>query len=109
MQAADDVEFGDAEFKGVAGFFDDFFDGKLEAVGIALFAGESAELATENAVVGVVDVAIDDVAGAITVFAAALDIRDCAEGVEIGGLEELLGVSVGDSLAGVDFGINVPQ
>ena len=81
MQAADDVQFRDADFQGFARFFDDFFDGKLETIGVAFFTGKGAELAGENAVIGIIDVAVDDVAGAIADFALAHEIRDGADGI----------------------------
>ena len=65
MQPADDVQFRDAERQRLARLLDNFLDGMLEAVGVALFAGEGAELAAQDAVIGVIDVAVDDVAGAI--------------------------------------------
>ena len=51
MQAADNVQLGDAQAQRLAGLGDDFFDGELEAVGVALFAGEGAELAAQDAVI----------------------------------------------------------
>jgi hypothetical protein len=61
----------------------DFLDGELHAVSIALLAGEGAELATEDAVIRVIDVAVDNVAGAVAVFPAADQAGQRAEGVEV--------------------------
>jgi hypothetical protein len=74
----------------LASFLHDFFDGKLEAIGIPLFAGERAELAAQDAVIGVIDVPIDDVAGAIGRRAQAHlpgKISDGANGLQILALE----------------------
>ena len=99
MQAADDVQFGHAHGQGLARFLRDFLDGELHAVGVALFAGEGAELAAQDAVVGVVDVAVDDVAGAGAVFAPANQIGERAEGVEVLAFKKTQGLLVGESLA----------
>lgn len=100
VETADDMEFGDAEFEGLSGLFDHGFGGELEAVGVAFFAGEGAELAGEDAVVGVVEVAIDEVGGEVTDLALAGEVGEGAEGVEVGMGEELEGVGVGETLAG---------
>jgi hypothetical protein len=68
MQSADDVQFRDAELQGFPRLFNDLLDGQLEAVGVAFLARERAELARQDAVVRVVDVAVDDVAGAVANF-----------------------------------------
>ena len=65
MQSADDVQFGDAQLQRLARLVDNFLNGELEAVGVAFLLREGAELAGENAVIGIVDVAVDDVAGAV--------------------------------------------
>ena len=76
MQSADDVQFRDAELQRLARLLDNFLDGKLEAVGVAFLARERAELAGQDAVIRVVDVAVDDVAGAVAdLFSAARNPR----------------------------------
>src|SRR5581483_4568284 len=57
MQSADDVQLRDAELQRLARLLHDLLRGELEAVGVALLPRERAELAGENAVVRVVDVA----------------------------------------------------
>ena len=55
----------------------------LESVRVALFRRKSAELAGENADVGIVDVTIVNVSGEVAVFALAHCARHDAESVEI--------------------------
>lgn len=83
MQSADDVQFRDAEFQRLARLLDHLRDGQLEAVRVAFLAREGAELAGEDAVVRVVDVAVDDVAGMVTHLLLPREIGDGAEGVEV--------------------------
>ena len=47
---------------------DDFVDRLFESVRVAFLGGEGAKLAGEDADVGVVDVAIEDVGGDVAVF-----------------------------------------
>jgi len=58
----------DAEGECFTRLVHNLFRGQLEAVGIAFLAGKRAELARQDAVIRIVDVAIDDVAGALPVF-----------------------------------------
>lgn len=109
MKPADDVEFGNADGEGFAGFLDDFFDRELEAVGIALFPGEGAELAAQDAVVGVIDIAVEDVAGAVAAFAFANEIGNGADGVDVFALEEAESVGFVDALVGGDFFVDVAE
>ena len=90
-------------------FCDDFLDGELEAVGVALLAGEGAELAAQDAVVRVVDVAVDDVAGAVAHLALAGEVGDGADGVQVLALEKAERVGLGDPFAGGDLVIEVAE
>ena len=109
VQAADDVQFGDANIQGFAGLLDDLVHGELEAVGVALFAGEGAELAGEDAVVRVVDVTVDDVVEAIARLFLAGEVGDGADGIDILALEQAEGVGLGDASTGGDLVIEVAQ
>src|SRR5208282_6341812 len=91
------------------GLGDDFLDGELEAVGVALLAGKGTELAAQDAIIRVVDVAVDDVAGATAGFALASEVGDGANGVEVLALEEAERVGLGNSLAGGDLVIEVTE
>src|SRR5581483_141871 len=83
--------------------------GELEAVRVALLSGEGAELAAQDAGVGVIDVAIDDVAGAVAGLALAREVGDGADGIEVPALEEAQGVGFGDAFAGGDLFMEVPE
>ena len=109
MQPAHNVQFGDAQAQRLAGLLDDLLDGELEAVGVALLAGEGAELAAQDAVVRVVDVAVDDVAGAAAHFALPGEVGDGADGVQVFALEKAKRVGFGDPLAGGDLVIEVAE
>src|SRR4026209_2391786 len=109
VQPADDMHLGDADGQRLAGLLHNLLDGMLEAVGVTFLAGEGAELAGEDAVVRVVDVAVDDVAGAIAGLSPANEVRDSAGGVEILALEQPQGVFVGNALASDFLFINVTQ
>lgn len=98
MKSADDVEFGDAFGQAGTGRVDHFGDGIFESVGVAFASGEGAELAGEDADVGVVEVAVEDEGGAVAVFAFADEVGEAAEVVEVGVVEEGEGVIGGDAL-----------
>src|ERR1039458_4978491 len=109
MQPAHDVQFGDAQAERLTGFLDDLLDRELEAVGVTLLAGEGAELAAQDPGVRVVDVAVDDVAGAIAHLALPGEVGDRAEGVQVFALEKAECVGLGNPLAGGDPVIKLPQ
>jgi len=109
VQPADDVQLGDAQVQRLARFLNDFLDAELEAVGVALFAREGAELAAQDAVVRVVDVAVDDVAGAVADAALPRDVRDRADGVQVFALEQAQRVGLGDPFTRGDFVVEVSQ
>ena len=109
MQSADDVQFGDAELQRFPRLFNDLLDGQLEAVGVAFLARERAELAREDAIVRVVDVAVDDVAGAVAGFFLARQIGDGADGVQILRFKQPQRISLGNAFAGGDLVVQVAQ
>ena len=109
MQPADDVQFRDAEFQRLARLLDHLRDAQLEAVGVAFLARERAELAAQDAVVGVVEVAIDDEAGAIAHLLLSRKIGDGAEGVEVLGFKQPQRVGLGNTFARGDLVVEVAQ
>ena len=96
-------------FSASRAFRDDFLDGELEAVGVAFLAGERAELAAQDAVIGVIDVAVDDVAGAVAGFLLPREIRDGADGVQVLGFKQPQRVRLGNAFARGDLVVNVAQ
>ena len=109
MQPADDVQLRDPELQGFARLLDNLLDAELKTVGVALLPRERAELTLESAVVRVVDVAIDDVTGAVAHAPGASQIRHRRDGIQVGALEETQRVGVGNPLAGRDFVVQVAQ
>src|SRR5438445_5245605 len=109
MQPADDVQFGDAQRGRLPRFLHDFIHGQLEAVLVAFLARERAKLAAQDAVVRVIDIAVDDVAGAAAVPAPVDEVRNGADRVEVFALEEPQGVGVGNPLTRNDFVVEVAQ
>jgi hypothetical protein len=103
------MQFGDAELESLTSLLNDLLNSVLEPVGIALFTRESAELAAENAIIGVVDVTIQDVTGPVTIFPLAHQVGDCAEGVQVFALEQFNGFPLGNAFPGSDLIVKVPQ
>jgi len=109
MQSADDVQFRDANFQRLARFLNNFLDGKLKAVRVAFLARERAKLAGQNAIIGIIDVAIDDVARTIADFELPRKIRNRADGVQIFRLEQSQRGAFRNALARNDFVVDVAQ
>jgi hypothetical protein len=109
MQPADDVQLGNAKVQGLARFLNNFIDAELEAVGVAFLAGKGAEFAAQDAVGGLVNVAVDDVAGSVAHFAPASQVGDGTQGVQVLALEKAQRVGVGQASAGGDLLIKVAQ
>src|SRR3989442_4260146 len=109
MQAADDVQFGDAQRQRLARLLHDLVNAQLEAVLVAFLTGERAELAAQDAIVRIVDVAVDDITGAAAVLALVHKIGDGADCVEVFALEQPQGIGVGNPLAGDHFVVEVAQ
>jgi hypothetical protein len=86
-----------------------FLDREHESVGIPLFSSERAELAAQDAIIGIIDVPVDDVTGPVAVFALANEIGDGAERVQVTSLEQAQGVGLVEALAGGDFVVKVAE
>ena len=109
MQPSDDVQFRDAERERLTRLLHHLLDAQLEAVLVALLAGEGAELAGEDAVVRVVEVAVEDVAGAVAHLPLPREVRDGPDGVDVLALEKPQGVGIGKALPGDDLVVEVTQ
>jgi hypothetical protein len=83
MQPADHVHFGNPAGERFPDRLDDFIGGMFESMGITLFCRESAELAGEDADIGVIDVAIEDIGGDVAVLPFPHRAGHDAEGVKI--------------------------
>jgi hypothetical protein len=107
MESANNVQLGNAEIQRFAGFFQNLFERELESVRIALFAREGTELAAQDAVVGIVDVAIEDETRPRPDFLLARQVGDGSKGVEVTRFEKTLGVCVGDPFAASYLVVNI--
>src|ERR1039457_5601154 len=109
MQPAHDVQLGDSQAERLTGFLDDLLDRELEAIGVTLLAGKRTELAAQDTIVRVVDVAVDDVAGAIAHLSLPGEVGNRANGVQVFALEKAKRVGFGNPLAGGDLVIKVAE
>ncbi len=88
---------------GAACGFDHLLDGHFVRAVFAALAVEGAELAGEGADVGVIDVAVAIVIGAIAVEFFADEICEAADAVDVAAVVEGEAVIGGEALAGGDF------
>ena len=109
MQSTDDVQFRDAERQRLARLLDHLRDGQLEAIRIAFLARERAELAGEDAIVRVVDVTINDEAGAQAVFTLVHEIGNGTNGIQVFRLKQPQRVGLRNAFAGDNFVVEVAQ
>ena len=109
MQAADDMQFSNAQVQRFARFLDDFIDGELESVGIALFPRKRAKLAAQNAIVRIVDVAVQDITGPVADFALTREVSDGAKRVQVLALDKPQRVGLGNAFAGGDLVVKIAQ
>ena len=85
MKTTDHVNLRDPHQKRAANGLNDFGNGHFERMRITFPSAEGTKLAGENADVGVIDVAIEDVSGTVPVFSFTNDVGDQAERVDVGG------------------------
>jgi hypothetical protein len=103
MKAAHHMHFGDPKLKRLARRLDDFGDSHFEGVRVAFSSTKCAKLAREKANVGVIDVPIEDVGGAVPVFAFPHDVGDEPERIDVGGAIESRSFVLVDPLSGDDL------
>ena len=94
MQAADDMDLGGPGRRGLAGDAEDILVGELIGARLAALALKFAELAGQAADIGVVDVAVDVVIGAVGVLLAAEVVGQFAQGENVAGVPQ--GHAVGE-------------
>src|SRR5262245_38692773 len=109
MQSAHDVQFSDSEVQSFASFLDNLFNGKLETIRISLLSSEGTELATQDAVIVIIEVTIDNVAGPIANLSLSGEVGDGSHGVQILALEKAQRIGFGNSLACGNLVVKVPQ
>ena len=88
MKTPDHMDFGYPELKRLTGGLDDLRDGEFEGVRVAFPGTKGAELARKNANVGIIDVPIQDIGGAIPVFSLPNDVGDQTECINVRGAIE---------------------
>src|SRR5258708_23243919 len=88
MKSTHNVKFSDSQRQRLPRHFDDLLGGILESVGVAFLSGKGAELAVQDAVIRVIDVAIDDVAGPPAILALAGSAGQSAQRIDFFALEQ---------------------
>ena len=83
MEPADHVHLRDSKAERFSHHADNFVNRVFKGVCIALLRGESAELAGEDANIGIIDVTIVNVGGVVAVLSLAHDVGDHAKRVKI--------------------------
>jgi hypothetical protein len=109
VQPADYVKFRNSKVQRPLRLLHDFLHRELKSVRVSLLPGKGAELAAQDAVVRVVDIAIDDEAGAIARLSLPGKVRDGAQRVEVLALEEPQRLGIGYPLSVGDFPMDVAQ
>src|SRR5262245_36157997 len=103
MKATDHVDLSDTQFHRRLHLGNDFLRGMLEAIGIPHFSSKRAEFAAEYAVVGIVNVTVDDIAGALPDLLLSREICNRPNRVQVLALEQTQRLRFGDPFAGGDF------
>src|SRR5207249_11858572 len=93
------VQLGNAKRQRLPRQFDHFVRAILETIGVALLAGKGAELAAQNAVIGVVEITVENIAGAVAHFLLSAKISDGAERIKVFAFKQPQRVRFGDAFA----------
>ena len=112
MQATHNMQFRNSQMERLARLLHDLLDGELESIGIAFFARKGAKLAAQDAIIGIIDISVDDVARAVADSGrtgSAGKIRDGTHGVEILALEKPQRVRLGNSFTGSHFVVEAAE
>lgn len=103
MKTPNHMDFGYPELKRLACGLDDLRDGQFEGVRISFPGTEGAELARKNANVGIIDVAVQDIGGAISVFPLPNEVGHETECVNVRGTIEARRFVLVNSFTGHDL------
>ena len=103
MQSADDMNLRDAELECFLRFLDHLRQIVLVSTRITPPPVKRAKITVEDANVGVIDVPIENVGGAVPIFALPNDVGDEPERIDVGGAIELRSFVLVDPLSGDDF------
>ena len=77
MKPADNVDFGNSPGQSLTDALDDLFHRQFKPIAVSPFSGKGTERTVEDAVVGVVDVAVDDIRHSVSVQSLASGHRGC--------------------------------
>ena|ERR1051326_496135 len=90
-------------------FLDDLLDRQLEPVGISFLSSEGTELATQDAIIRIVDVPIDNVAGAVSHLFLSREIGDRPDRVKVFAFKKAQRIRFGNAFPGDNFLVEVAQ
>ena len=82
------MQLGDAQLQRLARFLHHLLDAQLEAVRIAFLARKGAELAAQNAIIRVIDVPVENIAGPVAHLATAGEVGHRSQRVQVLALEQ---------------------
>ena len=106
MKAANDVQFRNPEKERFTSLLHDFIGRQLKTIGIAFLTSKRAELAAQDAIIRIIDVAVDDIAGPISLLAqpaSPRQIRNGADHIQIFALEKPQRVRFGNAFTRLYF------
>src|ERR1043166_9659751 len=83
MKPPHNVQFGDPNVQGLSRHLNDFLYRVLKPISIPFFSCEGAKLAAQYAVVGIVDIPVQDVAGPIAVLTRPHKVGDGSESIYV--------------------------
>src|SRR5215831_10207641 len=83
MESPHNMQFSDPKLHCLPRFLNNFLDRVLKSIRVPLLSCKRTKLAAQDAIVRVIDVAVDDVACVIAHFFAAREVRDRPNRVKI--------------------------
>src|ERR1700722_14119136 len=83
MKPSNHMNFGYPELKRLTGGLNNLWDGEFKGVRVAFPGTKGAELARKNANIGIVDVTVQDIGGAIPVFPLPNDVGDQTKCIDV--------------------------
>src|ERR1700746_132624 len=103
------MQLCNSEMESFLCLLNDFLDGKLKTVCIPLFPCKRTELAAQNAVIGIINVTIEDVTGAVADFALPGQIGKCPKHVQLFALKQTKRLLIRNALSRSDLFVKITQ
>ena len=103
MKTTNHMNLGDPKMQRLPSRLDDLGDGYFECMRIAFSGAKGAELTRKNADVRIIDVAIQNISGAVPVFSFPNDIGDEPERINVCGAIEARCFLLVDPFSGHDL------